>query len=164
MSKELSIPAEAQEMRDRLMNFVKFINKKPPHQRVKKNKFANNADYLPIGFYEREMDKVFCGQWKSRFVGGTKFAGAHSIVVDMEVDFKHPVTGEWLTRCGTGASQMQMDAKTGNVRDKAVEIAAPRAKTMAFKNACKSIGDLFGRHLNREDEGEMENYYKPLNK
>jgi len=131
----------------------KILNKKPLPSRIKKNPYANNALYISISDVEMDMDKVFFGQWSCRMVGQPQILG-NSVVVSVEVEFLHPVSGNWLVRVGTGAQDVQTDAN-GRAKAKALIKAVPAAKSTAFKNACKSIGKLFGRDLNRTDEAQF---------
>ena len=131
-------------------NFGELLNKPPKASKIKRNKFANNAKYLSISEYEMKMDLMFFGQWSSKLVGQPQILG-NSCVVSVEVSFLHPTTGNWLTRAGTGAQDVQCDSN-GRALGKALIKAVPSAKSIAFKNACKSIGKMFGRDLNREDE------------
>lgn len=134
-------------------NFNSLLNKKPKPGRVKTNQYANNAKYIPVSDVEMDMDKLFFGQWSSEMVGQPQILG-NSVVVTLEVTFLHPVTGNWLKRVGTGAQDVQTDS-SGRAKSKALIKAVPSAKSIAFKNACKSIGKLFGRDLNRSDEAEF---------
>jgi len=150
-------------IRAKIENFITLINKQPPVNKIRKNQYANNSNYLPIGFYELELDRLFLGHWQSVHIGGSKTIG-NAIVCDIEVQFLHPVTGQWLKRAGTGAIPVQTN-KDGSLQDKALVKAAPAAKAEAFKNAVKSIGKLFGRDLNRDTiMEEYERFYTPLNK
>ncbi len=99
------------------------------------------------------MDLLFFGQWACKLVGQPQILG-NSCVVSVEVSFLHPTTGNWLTRAGTGAQDVQCDSN-GRALGKALIKAVPSAKSIAFKNACKSIGKKFGRDLNRQDEASF---------
>jgi len=139
--------------------FLGLMNHKPNRSAIKTNKFANNAQYLPIEYYEMKLDEIFLGLWRSRCIGEGARVMGNAIIYDIEVDFFHPIYKQWLTRAGTGAVEIQLDAETKLVKGKALQKNAPAAKAEAFKNACKSIGRLFGRDLNRKDSKDFTFIY-----
>jgi len=165
--------SEADNVRKRIEGFVSVMNRAP--RVIKSNDFAGGAKYVPIEEMEMALDEFFVGQWETRAVGqGAKLIG-NAIVYDIELRVLHPVTGNWLTRCGTGSCKIELqatrkDKQTGKVYQQgaahaldfekmnasALERNVPAAKAMAFRNACLSLGKLFGRDLNR-DEGRSYN-------
>ena len=145
------------ELRERCMNFDKVKNRKPRKEREKVNTYANNAKYYEVGFMEMKMDELFLGHWETIPVGQVQVIG-NSVVYDMKIRFLHPVTGVWIERAGTGCVEIQLDGN-GRAKNKALAKGVGAAKTMAFKNAVKSIGRAFGRDLNRSFEDEYERLY-----
>lgn len=140
--------------------FQQLLNSTPNRDEIKKNPFANNAEYIPVGTIENRLDEVFTGQW-SAIVTDTKII-ANAVVVTLNLRVFHPVTKVWLTRSGVGANPIEVSKGASPtdfaaVTSKAVAKGAPAAKAEALKNAAKSLGVYFGRNLNREDV-----HYTPL--
>jgi hypothetical protein len=79
----------------------------------------------------------------------------NAIQVTGTLSVLHPVSGVWIKRSGMAAKECQLRAgsKTIGVESlspKALERDVPIAKAEAFKNAVKSLGNAFGRSLNRD--------------
>lgn len=145
---------DEKQFRLKMEEFMKaLLNKQPPKERIKQNKFANNADYLSVGWIEMQLDKIYMGRWNTKIE--TKWF-ADAVVCDLSLEVIHPLTNELITRAGTGAMQIQKD---GNAyKAKAFEKAVPAAKAAALKNAAKSLGKFFGRDLNRDTVMDAYDY------
>lgn len=154
------ISEDVQQNRLRCESFLKTINRKPRESFIKKNIYANNSKYQGISHIETQLDKMFMGLWETRHIGGAQIVGGHSVIYDIEIRFFHPVLQQWINRCGSGACELEKGTN-GQVKPKALEKGVPSAKTMAFKNAAKSIGKMFGRDLNRVIEDDYEAIYSP---
>lgn len=133
--------------------FSKKVGTKPKANAIKKNKFANNAEYLEIGYLEMQLDRVFHGQWTFEVTECKLLLNAIQVTGVLSV--LHPVSGVWIKRAGIAAKQVQLASKKTeylpeNLSSKALERDVPIAKAEAFKNAVKSLGNAFGRHLNRK--------------
>lgn len=151
-------------------DFCLMVNKKPSPKAIKVNKYANNSQYVEIGYMEMKLDQITKGLWNTEVLD-TKLIG-NSICVTVRVRFFHWHFKAWLHRDGVGACPIELKAtkyrKDGTVEEqgaahaldfeklqsRAIQKNLPVAKSEAFKNACKSIGNLFGRHLNREFQHE----------
>lgn len=136
-----------------LDNFLKETSKKPRAELIKKNKFAGNSNYLEIGYLEAKLDQLFHGLWSFEIKGVQQMINGVCVYADLKVF--HPVASTWLTRSGIGFKQYQLsagetDPSPANLSKKALERDVPIASAEAFKNACKKLGNAFGRHLNRE--------------
>jgi len=147
--------------RDAMQNFSKRLNKAVTEKEIKINKFAKNAKYIPISHIEMKLDEYFFGMWQT--VNFRTQVIVNEIVGSIDLQVKHPVTGEWLTRTGAGAVPIQMSSGSGvlSVEQKIHNTLVkdyPHLKAMCLLNASKSLGKLFGRDLNREFEDE----YQPL--
>lgn len=151
MSKELTTIKQT----EAIEKFNMLLNREPAKKQVKVNKFADGAKYLPIRFLEQKLDELFFGLWRSE-VTDTKVVG-NEYVVTVQVSYFHPVASQWISRTGVGSVPIQqkkgaaitdLDAKYIN----ALQKNAPAAKAFAFKNAVKSIGPIFGRNLNTNEE------------
>ena len=143
----------------------KLLLNQPPHATwVKKNPYANNAEYLPIDKIEMLLDRIF-QQWSVEVKETKQLFNA--IIVTVRIHYLHPITGEWRFHDGVGAKELQTVKGSGplkldfsNVNGGAVEKAAPIAKSMAIKDACDHLGKLFGRDLNRKDTIDFSGSYE----
>jgi hypothetical protein len=62
---------------------------------------------------------------------------------------------------GIGASQLQTakgtsPADLANINNGAISMAFPLAKTLAIKDACQLIGNVFGANIDRKDTLEFK--------
>ena len=144
--------------------FQMILNREPHPDTIATHK-QTGVPYLPISHVEMTMDEWFFGLWNT--------ANCHiqlmlnHVVVTMEVTAKHPVTGDWLTRSGVGATKIRQ--KSGSkVEDfaatmigNALEMDAPKAKAQAFTNAAASLGKLLGRDIARDIADTMQPVVKP---
>lgn len=146
-----------------LQKFTKAINTEPPQNLIKINKFANNTKYLPISFLEMLLDQISLGNWEI-----TDFEYqviANELVGTIKLKYYHPIFKKMIERVGAGAVQIQTRAGSDpyNVNNKIINTLTKQMgqlKAECFRNACKSIGKIFGRDLNREDVAEYEEIYK----
>lgn len=117
------------------------------------NKTKVPYKYLPIDKVEYLLRKIF-KKFRIEITGqGTAFNG---VWVSVRVHYLNPVSGEWGSHDGIGASQLQTakgtsPADMANINNGAVSMAFPLAKTLAVKDACDHFGNLFGANLNRRD-------------
>jgi len=136
-----------------LDGFLKRVSKKPDPKNIKKNAFANNAEYLEIGYIQAELDRVYAGLWEwkidkiEHLINGCLVYGTLSVF--------NPIANAYIKRSGVGFKQYQMKAGTtdptpANLSPKALERDVPIANAEAMKNAAKTIGNAFGRGLNRK--------------
>ena len=140
-----------------LDNFLKRLSRKPKDALIKKNKFANNAEYLEIGYLQSELDRVYHGLWSWEIESQQTVINGVSIVGTLSVF--HPILNHWIKRSGVGFKEFQLSAGKSvpapeNLSKKALERDTPIANAEAFKNACKTLGNAFGRHLNRKFQFE----------
>jgi hypothetical protein len=149
------------EQRQKCQNFLERINKPVGAKEIKVNKFANDSKYIPISFIEMRLDRYFFGFWET--VNFRTQVIVNEVVGSIDLRVKHPVTGEWLTRTGAAGVPIQMKSGSGitQVEQKIHNTLVkdyPHLKAMCVLNACKSLGKLFGRDLNRNFEDD----YQPL--
>lgn len=133
--------------------FNVLINQNPPAKWIKTNPYANNAKYLPIDKVEFLLRKIFKDVDIEVLREGVMF---NAVTVTVRIHYTHPVTGIKGFKDGVGASQIQTKkgaspADMANINNGAVEIALPKAKTAAIKDACDNLGRIFGADLNRKD-------------
>lgn len=109
-------------------------------------------DYLPIDKVEYLLKKIFKFYRIEILREGTSFNGVFVVV---RIHYLNPSDGQWSFHDGIGAMQMQTAKGTSpadlvNINNGALSMAFPAAKTIAIKDACDHLGDIFGANLNRE--------------
>jgi hypothetical protein len=144
-----------------------LLNQDPPAQWVRKNKYANNSEYLPIDKVEYMLDKIF-QVWRLEILEAKQMFNAVAVVIRLH--YKNPITGEMHYYDGGGAKVLQTTSGSGvlkpdfsNITSNAVEMALPIAISYALKDAAHHLGRLFGRDLNRTDVAEYRQTYQPYN-
>lgn len=120
---------------------------------LKTHPTAKNVKYLPIDKIEILLDMIF-QEWRIELL--SVFQLAQSVCVTVRVHYKNPITGEWSFHDGVGASPLQTNAgksaaDLANIKNNAVQLAAPAAKSYAIKDAVEHLGKMFGRDINRSD-------------
>lgn len=130
-----------------------LLNQQPPQSWVKVNKYANNANYLPIDKIEHLLTRIF-QRWRVEVIGYSQLF--NSVSCHIRLHYLNPVTGQWDFHDGVGASDVQVKsgstpADLGNINKNAVGMALPIAKSYAIKDASHHLGKLFGKDLNRKD-------------
>jgi hypothetical protein len=124
--------------------------------------------YVPIGFIEAKLDRIFHGLWKTENVQTTVIGNEVCMTLELHVYF-YPMN-QWVIRTGAGAAMIQqrgdwdavnkkkvparpsdVDAKISNTLAKDY----PHAKAEALKNAARSLGRCFGRDLNRDADKKV---------
>jgi hypothetical protein len=145
-------------------NFIKTVNDIPEGREVKVNKFADNSKYIPISFLEMKLDELFIGLWQTENFK-TQIV-ANEIIGSLELSYLHPNFKVWIKRVGVGGVliRQKKDANITDIEAKiknALTMDYPHLKAMCFRNACQSIGKLFGRDLNREYADIYKEYEPP---
>lgn len=136
-----------------LDEFNVLINQNPPAKWIKTNPYANNSKYLPIDKVELLLRKIYKDVDIEVLRESVMF---NALTVTVRVHYTHPVTGKVGFKDGVGAKQIQTKkgsspADFANINNNAVEMALPIAKTNAIKDACHTLGRIFGGDLNRKD-------------
>lgn len=130
-----------------------ILNTNPPDKWVKEHPYIRDHKYLPIDKVEYLLRKIF-KHYSIDITGqGTAFNG---VWVTVRVNYFNPATGQFSHQDGIGAMQLQTakgtsPADLGNINNGAISMAFPIAKTLAIKDACDLIGNIFGANLNRRD-------------
>lgn len=137
-------------------NFQKLLNQYPDKKDIAINTQAKNSKYLPIGCIERKLDEIYTGLWMTenfRWV-----AIANELVGSIDLKVFHPTAKIWLTRTGAAGTMIQMQAQTSpNIENKIKNTLGkdfPHLKAECIKNAAKSLGVVFGRNLNRNENDD----------
>ena len=128
---------------------------------LKNHPTAKNVKYLPIDKIEILLDMIF-QEWRIELLSVSQLA--QSVCVTVRVHYKNPITGEWSFHDGVGASPLQTNAgksaaDLANIKNNAVQLAAPAAKSYAIKDAVEHLGKAFGRDINRSDTVGYEFLY-----
>lgn len=130
-----------------------ILNVNPPEKWVKQHPFIRDYFYLPIDKVEYLLRKIF-KRYSVKITGqGVAFNG---VWVTVRVEYYNPATGQMESQDGIGAMQLQTakgtsPADLANINNGAISMAFPIAKTVAVKDACDLIGNIFGANLNRRD-------------
>lgn len=129
---------------------------------LKNHPTAKNVKYLPIDKIEMLLDMIF-QEWRIEILSISQLA--QSVCATVRVHYKNPITGEWSFHDGVGASPLQTNAgksaaDLANIKNNAVQLAAPAAKSYAIKDAVEHLGKMFGRDINRSDTVGYEFLYK----
>ena len=129
---------------------------------LKTHPTTKNVKYLPIDKIEILLDMIF-QEWRIEILNISQLA--QSVCVAVRVHYKNPITGEWSFHDGVGASPLQTNAgksaaDLANIKNNAVQLAAPAAKSYAIKDAVEHLGKMFGRDINRSDTVGYEFLYE----
>jgi hypothetical protein len=152
--------------------FKLLLNQPPAVAWLKKHPLATTkndqgqkvpSEYLPIDKVEFMLDRIF-QEWKIEVLSTSVMF--QSIAVTVRLHYKNPVTGEWSFHDGVGAKSVQVNqgasaADLSAIKDAAVQMALPSAKSYAIKDAAEHLGALFGRNLNRRDVVMFAGAYDP---
>lgn len=135
-----------------------LLNAEPPKTWVREHPFIKGHRYVPIDKVEYLLRKIF-KHYQIEITGqGTAFNG---VWVTVRVHYYNPALKAMSFVDGIGASQLQTKKDTSpsdliNVNNGAISMAFPIAKTLAIKDACQLIGNVFGGNLDRKDTLQFE--------
>lgn len=138
-----------------------ILNAEPKREWIKQHPFVKNLDYLPIERVEYLLTMIFA-KWRVEYKGSKVLA--NSLVSEVRVWVKDPITGEWDYQDGVGAIPIQTAKGSGALEfDKmnttAVQIGLPASESFAIKDACEKFGRIFGKDLNRKDNINYDRLY-----
>lgn len=133
------------------LNFL--LNQPVPEKWIKKHPYIKNHKYLPIDKVEYLLRKIFKRYRIEVLREGTSFNGVY---VAVRVHYLNPIYNDWDFHDGIGAIHLQVKsgsspADLANINNGALSMAFPLAKTLAIKDACDMLGELFGSNLNRDE-------------
>lgn len=123
------------------------------------------AKIVIISAIETLLDEFYSGMWSTSNFHWQQIA--NEIVGSIELTIVHPLTGKEFTRTGAGAITITVDAVPDEIKQdrkqknawsldmqnkkpNALDLAFPKLKTECLKNAAISLGNVFGRNLNRK--------------
>lgn len=165
----------AEEFRIKMQNFTKKLNQAPPAESIDRTADGNASTVL-ISHIEMTLDEYFFGMWSME---NFKWAViTNEIVASIDLIVIHPVTGTPIKRVGAAAIQIQVDKvpddikgdskkrnqwanDTANKKPNALDMGFPKLKAECLKNAANSLGELFGRSLNRKKKDTYNPIIKP---
>ena len=142
---------EVQGIKDSMDGLYKVLSKRPNPKSIKQNKFANNSNYLEIGYLEAQLDRLFLS-WD--WVVDSVQVIANGIVVVGKLTVLTANSNK-ITRSGVAGVEIQTRKGATNmnpdsVASKAMDRDPGRAEAYALKNAAAKLGNAFGRGLNRQ--------------
>lgn len=139
-----------------------LLNQQPPANWIQEHPLAKvkndynvevPARYLPIDKIEYLLTRIY-QNWRIEVL--RECIMFNSIVVTVRLHVQNPITNEWTFQDGIGAKSVQTDkgksaADLSAIKDAAVQMAAPAAKSYAIKDAAEHLGAIFGKDLNRKN-------------
>lgn len=133
--------------------FMVLLNQPPPDSWLHEHPIVNGYKYLPISRVEYLLSRIFTKWWVE--IIETKLI-ANSVVIQVRLFVRNPITLETEHQDGIGATPIQTDKGSGAsdwnaVKSDGVMKAAPAAESYAIKDAAEKFGKLFGKDLGRRD-------------
>jgi hypothetical protein len=178
MSEEIMTPDAETDFRLKLQNFCTVLSRIPDHKELQKTP-DGKAWYLPVDFVETTLDELFYGLWETKEFQWK--AIANEITASIVLRVFHPTAKTWLERTGCASYPIMVDAPpknsdgtdkligqeknrwyldVNNKKPNALDMGLPKLKTDCLKNAALSLGNIFGRNINRK----LNDTYKPITK
>jgi hypothetical protein len=160
------------DFRIKLQNFCTILAKQPEANELQKTP-DGKAMYLPIDFIETTLDELYYGLWETKEFRWQ--AIANEITASITLRVFHPTAQVWIERVGSASIAIMVDKApdglvgqernrwaldVGNKKPNALDMGLPKLKTDCIKNAALSLGNKFGRNINRKHNDT----YKPLTK
>ncbi len=147
----------------KLQDFQALLNREPNPDELKINEAANNTKYLPISFLEMTLDELFFGLWSLTDFQYTVIG--NEVTGKITLSYIHPINGVEIKRVGAAATMIR--CKQGQPFDangkiaNALEMDIPHLKADCVRNACATLGKLFGRDLNRKHKDTFKGLLPP---
>jgi hypothetical protein len=104
---------------------------------------------LPLELMEAAVKRIF-GQ-----ESGITSISSPTIIQDKLGKFSVSVTAEYTLCGGYGYYRLTGIASVTSPNLQGLELATPKASSMAVKNALKQLGGLFGKYLNKVEDQEI---------
>lgn len=154
----------------RMEAFLQRLSKYPNQDEFKKTP-DNKAFYLPIDFVETSLDELFYGMWET--INFRTQVISNEVTASIELRVLHPISKIWITRTGSASIQIMVDKAPENVtgqeknrwaldiqnkKPNALDMGIPKLKADCIKNAAQSLGNIFGRNINRTNR----DVYQPI--
>lgn len=174
----LTVPYSDDEFRAKLDGFTGRLSRTPDHKELQKTP-DGKAFYMPIDFIETTLDELFFGLWETKNFEYKTIANEVTGSITLRVF--HPTAKTWIERTGAASYTIMVDAapknpdgtdilskqeknrwalNIENKKPNALDMGLPKLKTDCIKNAALSLGNIFGRNLNRTHKDT----FKPISK
>lgn len=157
---------------EQLQKFQQRLHAAPFEESVEKTP-DGKAKTVVISHIEMTLDELFFGQWRTENFQWS--AITNEVQGSLELVVVHPVTGMEIRRVGAASVVITVDKvpdeikydpqlrnrwalSPENKKPNALDLSFPRLKSECLKNAAQSLGQLFGRDLNRGNTDD----YKPF--
>ena len=166
------------DIRLKLQNFITILSKQPKESDLAKTP-DGKAYYLPVDFVETTLDELFFGLWQTTNYRWQVLQNEVIGVIMLKVF--HPVANTWIEREGCASYTIMMDALSQSMKDtmtpqernmyslnimnkkpNALDMGFPKLKADCIKNACLSLGNIFGRNINRVKKDTYTPIIKPI--
>lgn len=139
-----------------------LLNQPPPEQWLLGHPFISGHLYLPIGRVEYLLNRIYTKWWVE--VLETQIL-ANSVTCTVRLFVVNPLTKEIEHNDGVGAAPIQTDKDAGamdwnKAKASGVQMAAPAAKSYAFKDAAESFGKVFGKDVSRKTQIDYNSLLK----
>jgi len=143
-------------------DFQAKLFEKPNAEYIEKTP-DGKAETLVISHIETRLDEIYNGLWSVSNFRWQQIA--NEIVGSLTLKVLHPICGVWIEREGAAAIQIMVDKypeglqgyernlwanDIKNKKPNSLYLAFPKLKAECLKNAAKSLGETFGRSLNRK--------------
>jgi len=165
------------QFRVNMQNFLTRLNAKPQQESIGKTS-DGRASTILISHVEMLLDEYFFGLWSTSNFKWSVIT--NEIVASIDLLLTHPVSGKDFQRVGAAAVQIMVDKVPDSIKDKPVEknrwaldpsnkkpgaldMGFPKLKAECIKNAANSLGKLFGRDLNRQQQDTYQPLFKERN-
>lgn len=143
---------ENNSIKERITGFLSELSASPNEKAIRKHDQLK-INYLPIGYVEDQLDRFFYGMWS--FSIQEYSIELNSAVVHGRLMLVFP-GGTEVIRDGIGAVPIEGYKMTNeSIRAMALQKALPSARSFALSNAVQSLGNVFGRSMNRKDWFEI---------
>lgn len=139
-------------MGDKTLDYICLISREPVPEMItdvtdKDGKLQYR--YIKKSLLQNELLKIYDGYTRWEMLRETVTAkGMYGVG---RFEYKHPVSGEWLSVTGTASLP----------QDKKMRLGFPSLESHCFLNAVKKIGVWFGQTLNVVEEDKMPDEAEP---
>lgn len=120
----------------------------------------SRAETLVISYIETKLDELYSGLWSTSNFEYKQIQ--NEMVGSLLLKVFHPRCGVWIERIGAASIQIMVDKAPdsanknqwaldiNNKKANALYMGFGKLKAECLKNAAKSLGNIFGRDLNRK--------------
>lgn len=155
MSKENNLPATKQDAdKLRVITLPKFESREQFQARLASKPEKTKKEYksmsVPIGIVENTLDDIYQGLWSTRNLVVQSLGGSLNDKGEMQGYFC--VSIDLVVIDPAGIEIVRSGVASGYILHNNMKTHFAALKSMAIKNAAKSLGDAFGRDLNRDDD------------